>query len=86
MVNLYRREDNSLLGAIAEEDLRFLVDQLEEEDLADVDYYVDADTLSFLQDRGAPAALVALLEKALDGFEGVEVYYGAAQAEGAELS
>lgn len=75
MSNLFRSEDGSLVGPIADEELQALVDCLEEEDSEDTDYYIDRDVIEYLQDRGVSAKLIALLQAALEGRSGVEVYY-----------
>ena len=73
MAQLYDAERGTRLGAISDEQLRFLVDSLEEESATDRDYYVTADTVDMLEDDGADAQLVRLLRQALEGREGVEV-------------
>ena len=73
MIKLYDAERGTRLGDITEQDLQFLVDQLEEESLTDRDYYVSADTIDMLEQAGADPALVATLRQAVAGREGVEV-------------
>jgi processive 1,2-diacylglycerol beta-glucosyltransferase len=73
MVKLYDAEKGTRLGDITEEDLRFLIEQLEEESLTDRDYYVSADTVDMLEQAGGDPTLIATLRQALGGGEGVEV-------------
>ena len=73
MIRLLNKETGALLGAVSEGDLQLLVDQLEEEDSADTDYYVCADTIDLLESNGASADLLSILRKALGDAEGVEV-------------
>ena len=41
MPSLYMTEDGSFIGTLSESDLKFLIDQLEEEDESDDDYFID---------------------------------------------
>lgn len=76
MIRLYNTQTNELVGEITDEQLGFLMDQLEEEFLEDSDYYFNSDTIALLANRGADPALVALLES---------VPHGAGLKEGFEL-
>jgi hypothetical protein len=73
MVQLYDAEREARLGAISEEQLRFLMDSLEEESVEDRDYYLTAETIDMLEEDGADTQLVSLLRQALAGREGMEV-------------
>lgn len=73
MPRLYVKDTNALLGSITDEDLRLLVDDLEEEGAADTDYFIDASTIEFLAAEGASAALLDLLRKAVGDGDGVDV-------------
>ena len=64
-----------VLGTIEEADLQLLMDQLEEEDEGDTDYYVSPMTIDWLEQNGASPALVALLKKAVGDSEGVDVVW-----------
>ena len=65
MIQLKDKENGQQLGSISEEDLQFLIDQLEEESLEDKDYYLHRVTLEALKDQGASQALMDVLTKAL---------------------
>lgn len=54
-----------VLGQISADQLQFLVDQLEEEDSRDKDYYINRDTLAMLEARGCDAELLTLLKDAM---------------------
>jgi hypothetical protein len=54
-----------ILGAITEAQLSFLVDQMEEESLADQDYWINLDEVDSFEANGADPALIAFLRKAL---------------------
>jgi hypothetical protein len=73
MVQLYDAERGARLGAISEEQLRFLIESLEEESAEDRDYYLTAETIDMLEEDGADAQLVSLLRQALAGRQGMEV-------------
>jgi hypothetical protein len=73
VITLRLKDTNQLIGTIADADLQFLIDELEEESLEDTDYYIDAATIDMLEDDGAPASLVTLLRTALGTSDGVEV-------------
>ncbi|MDX1999848.1 MAG: galactosyldiacylglycerol synthase [Thermoanaerobaculia bacterium] len=77
MPRLYVKDTNALLGEISNDDLAFLIEDLEEEDEADTDYYIDAATLEFLEEEGAPKALLELLKKAVGDGDGVDVRWEA---------
>ena len=73
MIELRDKVTNELLGSIGNDELHFLVDELEEESTTDRDYYIDAATIDMLEDDGAPSSLVLLLRRILGSEEGVDV-------------
>ena len=73
MIQLRDKTTNALLGTIDDDDLKFLVDELEEESPTDHDYYFDSATIDMLEDDGAPATLVALLRQVLGSQDGMEI-------------
>jgi len=73
LIQLRDKTTNALLGTIDDEDLKFLVDELEEESPTDQDYYFDSATIDMLEDDGAPATLVALLRQVLGSQDGMEI-------------
>ena len=73
MIQLYDKETGASLGAITEDQLEFLVDQLEQESPEDRDYYINEPTLDAFEEAGADPALVALLRKALGEREEMEI-------------
>jgi processive 1,2-diacylglycerol beta-glucosyltransferase len=72
-ITLYDNDSGAAVGDIAESDLRFLIDNLEEETSEDRDYYLRPETVAMLGERGGSAALIELLRTALGEREGVEV-------------
>jgi hypothetical protein len=75
MIELRDKSTNEPLGTIDDAELRFLVDELEEESETDSDYYIDADTIDMLEADGAPGSLITLFRRILgsQAEEGVEV-------------
>jgi processive 1,2-diacylglycerol beta-glucosyltransferase len=73
MVQLLDTETNKPIGTINDAQLKFLVDELEEESESDQDYYIDAGTLEMLEADGGDPALLTLLRSALGTREGMEV-------------
>lgn len=73
MVQLYDAETSRPLGSITDNQLRFLINQLEEESLEDKDYYIDGATIDLLEQGGADPALLKTLRDALGSKEGMEI-------------
>jgi processive 1,2-diacylglycerol beta-glucosyltransferase len=73
MINLQDQTSGQFIGSITDEQLQFLIDQLEEESLTDRDYAITRMTVDYLESQGASPELLALLRKALDSREEVLV-------------
>ena len=73
MPRLIRLDTGDAIGQISDEQLKFLVEQLEEEHDEDQDYYIDRDTLELLSDNGADPELLAMLEKAIGDDESMDI-------------
>jgi hypothetical protein len=73
MPRLLLKDGNRYLGAISDADLKVLIDELEEEDIADTDYFITGDTVDILEASGASKALVSLLLAAIGDSDGVDV-------------
>ena len=65
MPRLIRLDSGDEIGTINDAQLKFLVDQLEEEHDDDKDYFIDRETLELLSDNGADPELLAVLEKGM---------------------
>ena len=65
MIKLYDGAGGTLLGEISAVDLQFLIDQLEEESVEDVSYYINRDTVTLLRAEGASQELLAILDSAV---------------------
>ena len=79
-IRLYREAldtcQQEALGTITEEQLDFLMENLEEEFEEDEEYFLNQDTLEYLREQGADRDLVTLLEKALAGTQdGIDIFY-----------
>jgi len=75
MIRLFDADSGEAIGLVDSDQLDFLVDHLEEEDSADTDYYLTADTLDYLAEEGASDVLIALLRDALGDREDMTVQW-----------
>jgi hypothetical protein len=73
MPRLFRLDNGETIGTITDKQLAFLVDQLEEEDAEDTDYFVDRDTLELLSDNGADPDLLSMIEKAMGDDDEIDI-------------
>ncbi|HVK83839.1 MAG TPA: hypothetical protein VM513_07015 [Kofleriaceae bacterium] len=65
MPRLIRLDTGDDIGNVNDAQLKFLVEQLEEEHDEDDDYYVDRNTIEVMADNGGDPELIAMLEKAM---------------------
>lgn len=72
-IRLYDNETGDAIGNITEEQLQFLIDQLEEESSSDQDYFISRETLEMFESVGADGELLALLRGAMGHQQGIEV-------------
>ncbi len=75
MIKLRDVDTGGLLGSITEDELQFLIDNLEEEWEGDTDYYLNRTVIDMLADAGADKPLIELLNKALGERESVEIVW-----------
>ncbi len=75
MIQVYDKNTGVVLGTITQEQLKYLVAQLEEESTTDQDYYIDAATIEMLQTDGADPDLLQLLQDALGDRKGMEILW-----------
>ena len=73
MPRLFRIDNDAELGIITDVQLKFLIENLEEEHKDDTDYFIDRDTIELLSDNGADPELLALLEKGLGDDDEMDV-------------
>ena len=70
---LIDKTTGATIGNITDEDMQFLVDELEEESSRDVDYFIDAATVEMLDSNGASPTMVTMLRLAVGSSEGIDV-------------
>ena len=73
MIYLFDDETGARVGTITEDQLQYLIDQLEEDSTADTDYYINRDTLDAFEQNGADPALLAVLRAALGKRDDMEI-------------
>jgi hypothetical protein len=69
------KQNGSFLGTIDDSDLKVLIDQLEEEDESDDDYFIDGPTIDLLEQNGASEALVSMLRDVVGSSDGVDILW-----------
>lgn len=75
MVKLYDKKTGQYLGRIADEDLQFLIDNLEEESLTDTDYYINRATLDLLKKKGMNEDFAQMIQNAMGENNDIEIRY-----------
>lgn len=73
MVQLFDNDTGAKIGNLTQDQLQFLIDQLEETSTTDQDYYIDSPTLEMLKDAGGDPELIELLRSSLGDRESFEV-------------
>ena len=79
MIDLKDKETKHFIGTIDEEQLQFLIDQLEEESLTDKDYYINLATLEMFKEKGIDQDLLKILKDALGSREDMEIVWTRAE-------
>ena len=75
MIKIFDRETGSSLGSITEDQLDFLIANLEEESTRDQDYYIDAATIENLAGKGMDRELTEFLKTALGKRPAMEIIW-----------
>lgn len=73
MPRLYKQDSGDTIGDISAEQLQFLIDQLEEEDTEDKDYYINRATLDMFRDRGCDTELLEMLTSAMGEADDLDI-------------
>ena len=73
MIILKDKEKDLQIGTITEEQLQFLIDQLEEESLTDQDYYINLETIEMFEKNGIDESLLKILKDAMGSREDMEI-------------
>jgi hypothetical protein len=75
MIRLRNKQTGAEIGTITEENLKFLVDHLVEEDAEDRDYYLNPATLDLLEQRDGDPAMIAMLRRAMGDAPDLEILW-----------
>jgi hypothetical protein len=75
MIELRDKRTGASLGTISQAQLQFLIDQLEEEDIEDQDYYINLATLDMFERAGADPELLELLRQSLGAREDMDIVW-----------
>jgi len=73
MARIILKDSNRSLGAVSDADVKVLIDELEEEDIADTDYFINSATVGILEKAGASKALVEMLLAAIGDSDGIDI-------------
>lgn len=73
MYKLYDAGSGEVIGSLNDQQLRFLIDHLEEESAADRDYYINTVTLDMFAANGADTDLLSMLRDALGNRQDMDV-------------
>ena len=73
MIQRYDDQTGDLLGTITRAQLQYLIDQLEEEDSEDQNYYIDRSTLDWFDEHKVDSNLETLLRDALGARDGMDI-------------
>lgn len=73
MITIFNKDSNTEIGQISEESLKFLIDNLEEMNADDKDYYINIPTIELFEELGAEPEFVSLLKKAIGDGEEMEI-------------
>ncbi len=75
MITLKDISSNRRIGSISYAQLQFLADELEGQHKNNQDYRINRAALSALKERGADAALIDIIEKAMGNQDEIEFYW-----------
>lgn len=75
MITLKDKETDRFIGTINEQQLQFLIDQLEEESLDDQDYYINTAILEMFEKNGIDQELHKMLKDALGSREDMDMVW-----------
>ena len=72
-IEIYENESDDLVGVISEDQLDFLIGELEDTAESDRDFYIQSSTLLLLEEAGADEELLEVLQNALGDREWAEI-------------
>ena len=64
-----------LIGEVSEDQLDFLIDQLEEENPDDQDYYINRHMLEVLETNGIDGVLLKMIREAMGEKDGLDIVW-----------
>ena len=73
MIQLRDKATGRTIGSITDDQLQFLIDQLEEESATDTDYYLNTATLDMFEEKGIDPQLLTILREALGPREEMDI-------------
>ena len=68
-------EHDQEIGIITEDQVQFLIENLEEGGIEDQDYFIDEETYDFLAEIGCEEELLEMLAEILDGKDSIDIRY-----------
>ena len=68
-------EHDQEIGIITENQVQFLIENLEEGGIEDQDYYIDEETYDFLAENGCEDELLEMLAESLEGRDEIDIRY-----------
>lgn len=75
MINLKNKATGEFIGVLTEPQLKYLIDELEEEHDEDRDYWLNRTQLEMFREQGAEFVLVDMLEMAMGESDELEVIW-----------
>lgn len=75
MIRLKNKASGTHIGTLTEAQLQYLIDQLEEEDAEDKDYWLNRAQIDLFKEQGADTQLIAILESALGNNDDMEIVW-----------
>ena len=68
-------EHDQEIGIITEDQVQFLIENLEEGGVEDQDYFIDEETYEFLAENGCEEELLEMLAENLEGKDSIDIRY-----------
>ena len=75
MITLKNKDTGQFISSITEAELKYLIDELEEEHSEDTDYWLNRAQLEIMKDKGADPSFITMLESALGDSDDMEVIW-----------
>lgn len=75
MIELFNKETGERIGELSESQFDFLMDNIENEYLEEINYIIDNEVITLLKERGADKKILNLLKHALNGKKNITIAY-----------